>query len=230
MATFLTEIPFEMDRRSLEDRLRIRQGTLDSSRFEKLMAEAQRIGRPKALYRPVFLEERTEEAVKAEGHWLRSRVLSVNLRKVRRFFLYLATCGEELEAWGRRKKVPLKIYYWVHVLKEAALDQALKAMHRHIEETFRPGPLSYQHPGSLTDFPLNEQKTLFKLLGDAPAVIGVRLLPDLVMAPTHSVSGILFPSQEEFYSCLLCDRERCPGRRAPYDPTLYARKYARPCP
>jgi hypothetical protein len=228
MVTFLTDMAFEADPPSLRQRLRIRQGSREASWFAALLAEAQQTGRPKALYRPAYVEEWTEEAVKVDGRWLHSRVLSVNLRKVQRLFLYLATCGVELEEWARKKKDSLKTYYWVQAIKEAALEQAVKVLQRHIEATFRPGRLSHQSPGSLKDFPLKEQETLFQLLGQAPAAVGVTLLPGLVMTPAHTVSGILFPTEEEFYSCLLCDREKCPRRRAPYDPTLYARKYARP--
>jgi hypothetical protein len=48
------------------------------------------------------------------------------------------------------------------------------------------------------------------------------------MSPTHSVSGIIFPTNDDFQSCLLCPREQCPGRRAAYDRTLYERKYSKP--
>lgn len=194
----------------------------------ELLAEGQRIGKPKALYRPVCTEERIEEGVKVEGQWFHSRILSVNLRAVHRIFLYVATCGWELELWAKEKKRSLKTYYWAQAVKEAALEQALLALHRHVEEHYRPGRLAHQNPGSLSDFPLSEQWILFRLLGDAPEAIGVRLLPGGAMTPPHSVSGILFPTEEDFYSCLLCSRKNCPSRRAPYDPTLYARKYARP--
>jgi len=68
---------------------------------------------------------------------------------------------------------------------------------------------------------------LFALLGDATEAVGVRLLDSLLMTPTKSVSGIRFPTEERFESCQLCPRPDCPGRRAPYDATLYERKYRR---
>ena len=60
------------------------------------------------------------------------------------------------------------------------------------------------NPGSLADWPLREQRPLFGLLGNVRAAIGVTLTPSLLMTPTKSVSGILFPSEETFASCQLC--------------------------
>lgn len=117
--------------------------------------------------------------------------------------------------------------YWAGAIKEAAVRCAITAMGSHLEEHYHPGKTSQQNPGSLEDFPLAEQRALFDLLGDTRTPVGVTLLPSLMMSPTHSVSGIIFPTTEDFQSCLLCPREKCPGRRAPYDPTLFTRKYSK---
>ena len=71
-------------------------------------------------------------------------------------------------------------------------------------------------PGSLEDWPITEQTKLFSIFGDTERLIGVRLTDSMLMVPRKSISGILFPSEEGFTSCQLCDRERCPGRKAPY--------------
>ena len=80
-------------------------------------------------------------------------------------------------------------------------------------------------PGSLPDWPIEEQRPLFAILGDIQGAIGVRITEDLVIIPSFSVSGILFPTQISFQSCQLCPREKCQGRRAPYDDKLYERRY-----
>ena len=46
----------------------------------------------------------------------------------------------------------------------------------------------------------------------------------MLMLPRKSVSGIYFPSEVSFFSCQLCPRDRCDGRKAPYDETL-AKQY-----
>jgi hypothetical protein len=45
------------------------------------------------------------------------------------------------------------------------------------------------------------------------------------MTPVKSVSGIWFPTEGKYENCQLCNREDCPGRRAPYEPGLMERKY-----
>jgi hypothetical protein len=221
----LKDIPFVVNLDSLKQRLRIRENNSSHPRFQSLVEEAQRIARPKALYRPVFIEERNEEAVKVEGKWFRSRILTVNLRQAHRIFLYVATCGAELDKWAKGQKDILKAF-WAEAVKETALRNAVAAVGVHLEDRYHPGRTAHQNPGSLKDFPLTEQEALFALMGDTRESIGLTLLPSLMMSPTHSVSGIIFPTTEDFQSCLLCPREKCPGRRAAYDPTLYARKYA----
>ena len=55
--------------------------------------------------------------------------------------------------------------------------------------------------------------------------IGVKLTESYLMEPNKSVSGIRFPTEERFESCMLCPRQDCPGRRSAYDPELYDQKY-----
>jgi hypothetical protein len=223
----LNDIPFTADIDFLKRRLRIPENSPVLSRFLTMVDEAQIIARPKAMVRPVYIEDRSEEAVKVEGKWFRSRVLTVNLRLAHRIFLYVATCGRELDEWARGQKDVL-MSFWSEAVKEAALRKAIKTVGTHLEKQYHPGHTAQQNPGSLEDFPLAEQEALFALLGDTQAAVGVTLLPSMMMSPTHSVSGIIFPTTEDFQSCLLCPREKCPGRRAPYDPTLYDRKYSKP--
>jgi len=75
-------------------------------------------------------------------------------------------------------------------------------------------------PGSLVDWPIEEQAPLFKLLGDVENSIGVKLTDSLLMLPAKSISGIYFPTEVSFFSCQLCPRQRCESRKAKYDPGL----------
>ena len=85
-----------------------------------------------------------------------------------------------------------------------------------LEERFGLVSLSNMSPGSLEDWPIAEQTKLFSIFGDTESLVGVRLTESLLMVPRKSISGILFPSEEGFIACRLCERERCPGRRAPF--------------
>jgi len=219
----LSDIAYTPDIESLKRRLRVRESTL--SRFMSLFHEAKQVARPKAMYRPVYIEARTEEAIRVEGQWFHSRVLTVNVKEIHRIFIYTASCGLELDEWSKGQNETLEIF-WAGFLKESALLCGIKALGSHLEENYRPGKTSHQNPGSLEDFPLTEQKVLFELLGDTFSAVGVTLLPSHMMSPCQSVSGIIFPAAVDFESCMLCPRENCPGRRASYDENLYKQKYS----
>jgi len=220
----LEATPFQIDREQLKKTLRIREGSGLGEKLESLAQEAQRIARPKACYRVAYIESKGEDHLVIEGVRFTSRVLRVNLEKVFRVFPFVATCGLELEEWSKSVAGILE-EYWADVIKEMALRSAVKFLHDHLMERYHPGPMSRMNPGSLPDWPLTEQRPLFSILGQSPANIGVHLKESFLMVPVKSVSGIYFPTEERFESCMLCARENCPGRRAPYDPALYDRKY-----
>jgi hypothetical protein len=103
-------------------------------------------------------------------------------------------------------------------LKELVLENALCYFESYLTGRFALGTMSHMNPGSLNDWPVSQQKILFGLFGDVEKLIGVRLTPSYLMDPIKSVSGIYFPTEIRFESCMLCSRDRCPKRRAPYDP------------
>ncbi len=220
----LDSIEFRPDVACLLDRLRVPAGSRYEEQLSGLAGEAQGVARPKALCRIAYIEAKGDDHVIVDGHTLTSRVLRVNLEKAQRVFAYVATCGVELEEWSRSIGDVLR-RYWADTIKEMALRAAVRALNEELEDRFRPGRTSSMSPGSLEDWPLEEQAVLFSILGNPEGAIGVRLSESLVMVPTKSVSGIRFPTEESFESCQLCPREGCPGRRAAYAPGLYQRKY-----
>ena len=115
--------------------------------------------------------------------------------------------------------------YLCFSIKGMALGASIMALLEHIEEHHRPGQVSMMNPGSIEDWPVSEQRCLFKLLGNPEESIGVQLMDSCFMRPAMTVSGIWFPAEEHYENCMLCPMERCPGRRAPYDKSLFERKY-----
>ena len=223
-ARVLEDVPFRIDDDALIETLRLKKGSSSMGEVRRLAAEARAIASPKALYVQRFVEERDDDGVLAGGVRLTSRVLRVNLELAHRVFPYVATCGVELAAWMRSQD-DLLHRFWAEAICEMALRQARRVAHRHMMEHYRPGQTASMAPGSLADWPLQEQQSLFALLGDTESAIGVRLTDHMLMIPTKSVSGIWYPAEVSFESCQLCPRERCPGRRAPYDAGLYDRRY-----
>ncbi|HHE41239.1 MAG TPA: vitamin B12 dependent methionine synthase, partial [Dehalococcoidia bacterium] len=113
--------------------------------------------------------------------------------------------------------------YCLDSIKMLAVQTARRHLQRYLQETYSLGKLSSMAPGSLEDWPIEQQRPLFDLLGDVEGGIGVRLTDKFLMIPVKSISGIFFPTEVRFESCQLCQRERCTGRRAPYDPQSAAR-------
>jgi hypothetical protein len=220
----LDNIPFQIDTTDLMKTLHIPESSRHADNLKQLVESARSIGRPKAMYGVAFIESKNTDSVIVDGTMLNSRVLRVNLEQTQRVFPSVATCGTELERWAR-SLADLLHRFWAEVISEMALRSALQTLDEHLAQRYRPGPTSMMNPGSLDDWPLQEQRVLFALLGNTRDTVGVHLTDSLLMVPTKSVSGILFPTEGNFASCQLCPREVCPNRRAPYDPDLYDRKY-----
>ena len=220
----LENIPFEINTTTLMKQLRIDQESQYADKFQGLAQEALKTGKPKAMYRVVPIESKSENSIHAGGITFRSRVLRVNLEKANRIFPYVATCGLELEEWAAQKNDMLH-QFWADAIKQAVLFTAVQALEKYQIEKHSLGKTAVMIPGSFEDWPITEQKALFTLIGNTQEAIGVRLTESYLMLPTKTVSGVRFSTEETFESCMLCPREDCPGRRAAYDEGLYERKY-----
>ncbi|MCJ7624260.1 MAG: hypothetical protein MUO76_12215 [Anaerolineaceae bacterium] len=225
-AEVLDQIPFELDRDRLLRKLHVKEGSTYAADLEKLVGEALAVARPKALYRIAYIDSKNDESVVIDGETFSSRVLRVNLEDTQRVFLYLATCGTEIEDWSKAFNDDLLYQFWTDAIKELALRSAQGALNDHIKDRFQLGKTITISPGSLEDWPITEQKPFFKIIGDLSEAIGVQLTESCLMLPIKSISGMRFPTEIRFESCQLCPRDVCQGRRAPYDETLYERRFA----
>ena len=224
LAHILDNLTYEPNLPVLMKRLRVKEGTPRAAELASLMEEAVPLAHPRALYLTAHIGARGEGFVEIEGLRFNSRVLRVNLEHTERVFPYLATCGEELQAWADRQE-DLVLNYWAEAIKEQALGTAIRAVHEHMLNTYQPGETASMSPGSLADWPIEQQQVLFGLFGGHAAEIGVQLTDSMLMLPTKSVSGIRFANHDHFESCQLCPREGCPGRRAVFDVEMYDQKY-----
>ncbi len=220
----LPAIPFVPDLDALRKHLRIKDGGAQAERFTRLVREAEALARPRALHGVAYVDSRNDTGVVLDSIPFASRVLSVNLEQSHRVFPYLATCGTELHEWVAAQDDMLQRYY-ADQIAENALRQALATLGEHLVGRYRLGRTSTMSPGSLQDWPLEAQRPLFALFGDAAQSLGVSLTASLLMIPTKSVSGIRFPTEQTCASCQLCPRQGCPSRQAPYEPGLYETRY-----
>ncbi len=220
----LDPIPFQLDINHLRKRAHVRDASPYFAELEYIAQQAQPIARPRACFRQAFIEDRDDYHIIVEGVTLTSRVLRMNIGQAHRIFPYLATCGIELEEWAAQFDDPLQ-RFWAETIKELALMAAIEAFNKTLIGLYDLRRSASMSPGSLEDWPIMQQVNLFNLLGQMPAAVGVSLTGSLMMVPTKSVSGIRFQAEETFESCQLCPREQCPGRKAPYDAGLWARKF-----
>jgi len=222
----LDDISLHIDRQFLCQSLRIKEGSERAAELDRMIEEAESIGKPRGVYREVFIDSKKDSGVVIEGIAFESRVLRINLETAERVFPLVATCGRELEEWGRGFDDML-LRYFADTIQATAMGEAFRAIAEHLGEEYRPGKTSTMSPGSLTDWPISEQQKLFQLLGDTEKIIGVSLTESFCMIPLKSISALLFPTEVDFQSCQLCKRENCPGRRAPYDAHLHEMKYGK---
>ena len=195
----------------------------DVSEIQPLIEVAMALIEPKAIYEVSYIEDKLEDAVMVNGRHLTSRVLRKNLDQAERIFPFVITLGPKL---GEKQadSTDLLENFYLDTIGNVALNSARKQLKRHLKSEFALEKISSMAPGSLPDWPIEEQAPLFKLLGDVDAAIGVKLSNSLLMLPAKSISGIYFPTEVSFFSCQLCPRERCESRKAKYDPKL-AREY-----
>ncbi len=221
---FLNNIPFEIDAAKAADKLKISPGSEEYDSLSRMAAEAEQNGAPKAVYRIEYINGRTQNSVVIGETTFKSRVLTVNLEKAHRVFPYVVTCGKELEEWSKIFTDPLFSYFADHI-KQSALASAVTFVYDYIKETYGLAKSAKMAPGSLKDWPIEEQRPFFKMMGNVKETAGVVLTESFLMLPSKSVSGLLYPTETAFESCMLCPREKCIGRRAPYNEKLHEEKY-----
>jgi hypothetical protein len=195
------------------------QKNRDLGELQSLIDFARALIEPRALYDLHYIEAKLEDAVIVNGRPLKSRVLRKNLDQVERIFPFVITIGPKLGEKQTASSDLLENYY-LDTIGNVALNSARKHLERHLKSQFALEKISSMAPGSLADWPIEEQAPLFELLGDVEATIGVKLTDSLLMLPAKSISGIYFPTEASFFSCQLCPRKRCESRKAKYDPRL----------
>lgn len=218
MIEILTSVPFAIEKEKLFKKLRLSEESADGADLFALIDAAGRVAHPKAIYAVAFVESREGDRIGLGGTAFQSRVLCANLEKVERVFPFIVTCGREFDS------IPLPAgdfvkQFWLDTIKGMALDACFDFFKGALQENYASGSLSIMSPGSgAADlWPIEQQRELFSLFRGREKEIGVDLLESFLMVPNKTVSGIAFPTEIKFESCQLCPREKCRGRRAPFD-------------
>lgn len=186
--------------------------------IEDMVAQALSLAEPRAAFAAAYVDEKGDNEVVIAGNRFRSRVLRKNLDDVGRVFPVVLTVGPRLEAAA--DSADMLARYYLDMIANLILAEARHHLIRHLCKRFGVEKLSWMSPGSLQEWPLEQQRPLFALLPGVEDQLGVRLTDSCLMLPRKSVSGIYFPSESSFFSCRLCPRERCESRKARYDEAL----------
>jgi hypothetical protein len=218
----LKNIPIEINITEIKRRLHLTRDK-DVNFVQQLIDDSASLIEARAVYKICYIEEKLDEAVRVGGLTFTSKVLRKNLDSVERLFPYVVTIGATFEEEMRNNPDLIKQFY-LDTIGTAALTSARKHLEKHLKSKFAISKMSFMSPGSLSDWPLEQQRPLFELLEDVENCIGVKLNDSLLMIPGKSVSGIYFPTEITFFSCQLCPRKECMGRKAAYSEAL-AKEY-----
>ena len=210
----LDNIQIKLDVEAVRKRLHLKRDS-DLTSVQELVHIAQSLVEPRVLYKVSYIEEKLADGVIVEGLQLISNVLRKNLEHAERVFPFVITIGKKIsEKLDTCNDILDKFY--LDAIGNVALTQVRLALKDHLKQKYAIEKTAFMAPGSLPNWPIEQQKPLFKLLGDVPASIGVELTDSLLMLPAKSVSGIYFPTETSFFSCQLCPRKRCESRKAKY--------------
>jgi len=212
----IDKIPVILDPGEIAARLRFDPVRAGFESLDELLALALGLIRPRAVYEVAYTGAKGKGTVEVAGVTFESPILRKNLDGANKVFPYIITVGRELERAASAQGDLLKQYY-LEEMANMALENAAGWLGGQLEARYGVIGLANMSPGSLEDWPITEQAKLFSIFGDTERLIGVRLTDSMLMLPRKSISGILFPSEEGFVACQLCERERCPGRKAAYD-------------
>lgn len=216
----LENIQIKLDFEAVCKRLHLKRDN-DLKNLHPLVDAAHHMIEPRVLYEVKYIAEKFDNGVVVDGRRLISDVLRKNLDQVERVFPFVITIGnkfsENLDACD-----DILEKFFLDTIGNVALTQVRKALNDHLKQKYALEKTAFMAPGSLPNWPIEQQKPLFELFGDVQATIGVKLTDSLLMLPAKSVSGIYFPTGTSFFSCQLCPRERCDSRKAKYSEQLAA--------
>ncbi|MGI5873811.1 MAG: hypothetical protein ACOX8R_04035 [Bacillota bacterium] len=186
-----------------------------------LLAKTDQIASPKAFYMESVVEKIENGVVTVDGHAFHSPILCKKLKDCKIVYPYLSTCGKELADYGLELTDMMDKFAFDAVMEfyRRQIDAAVKGAIENLlpEKTV----VSTSNPGSLIDWHIREQRTLFNLFGEAGEKSGVVLNENYLMFPVKSVAGIAFGGSGVSHDCELCQKENCPGRKAPFSMKAY---------
>jgi len=206
----------KFDREKIAKHIRLDKKSFMYERLDHLCKEAENIGAPKGIYNISYVDEKGCDYVKVGEIIFESELFRENIGEINRFFPYIATSGKELTKWAESFDEIID-QFLADSIAQRACKIAQDAIFKEIDEKYGVKKTSTMNPGSLPQWPVDQQKNLFALFAGGEKKIEVELLPSSLMKPVKTVSGIRYESENDFNNCKLCPRQKCPNRSAKFE-------------
>ena len=210
------DIPVDFTAQTLAERCRIKPGTSAFDVIEESLDLVNQWGDPKAIIKWADVDKIEGDLTTIEGVTFRSKVVADKLKDTPRVFLSVVTAGDGLERSGEFEDDP-----FLNTFNGALLFHASRYVVQYMKDKFGFDGSSVLNPGSLPDWPIENNFPLFDMIGNV-AEIGVSLNEAGYIKPWNSGSHIHF-SGDGYQNCSLCKKYRCPGRRARFNREEYVR-------
>lgn len=214
----LKDIPVRLGLENVRNSLKLKDSAKDPL-IRELIEEAMGLITPEAVYKPCMIESKSENGVTIDGQRFTSTVLRRNVDKIERVFPFVVTIGQALEDRAATCGDMLRQYF-LEEIGNMALRISRQFTVKQIQARFDLPKTAVMNPGSLSNWSIDEQAPLFKVLANGTGRIGVTLEASFLMHPRKSLSGICFPTDTSYVNCKLCPLENCPARRARFDRKL----------
>ena len=187
----LNDIAPRENSEQLKKKLHLEENEEMLERFNELMHEAMGIAKPKAVYVEANVETIDGFNVTINGVKFHGSLLSNALKEGQRVFLYIATCGTEIEEWSKQFTEHIDRYLTDQIKEEemAAARDHLKAT---IKEKYGLDKIFTMQPGSRPEWAISEQKPLFELIGNAEELIGATVTESFLLMPVKTTSGLIY--------------------------------------
>jgi len=209
------KIPFKINTDNLLVSFHLNTNDSKAKHIIKLSKEAELKAVPCLIYRKCRIQSRDISSVLIEGMRFSSKVLAENLKTAEYVFPHIVSCGIELELWSE-KVDDLFLNFCAEEIKSLALKETIIFFQKQIKDHCPKG-ISVMNPGSLFDWNISEQTMIYKLMEGSLRKNGIRITDNAMLIPVKSISGIAWETDMNFTNCILCDRENCEGRKAPFN-------------
>lgn len=187
---------------------------------ERLIDETQELVEARGVYGVYPVSRMTETELLLEGCVPIRGPIAGFLRPARRVAAFVVTVGDGLErvANQRLREGPKLEGFILNAIGSAAADAAVDALADivYFEEADPDEALTPPFSPGYCGLPLDEQISMFAIVDAKP--IGVRLLPQMIMQPLKSVSGLIGIGKSDEVEahgvpCQWCDLTTCSMRR-----------------